>query len=236
MLHSVKQLHGYKMEALDGEIGHVTGFYFDDKDWVIRYLVTDIVSWMPSRKVLVSPFALGNVHAASKQLEIKLPRERIKNSPSIETELPVARQHEREYYRYYNWPTYWNGPGLWGLSSTPIIPSHSESWYEDELVREADSHLRSTQEITGYVIQALDGEVGHIEDFLIDETSWAVRYLVVATGLWRLGRNVLVPPQSIARVFWEQSKMFVQLPRSEVQQEPEFEPTIAGHKSMILAC
>jgi hypothetical protein len=234
MLHSVKQLHGYKLEALDGEIGHVTGFYFDDKDWVVRYLMTDAVSWMPGCKVLISPYALGNIYAAGKLLEIKLSRERIKNSPSIDTELPVARQHEREYYRYYNWPTYWNGPGLWGLNSTPIIPSLSEPSYEDE--PETDSRLRSTQEITGYAIQALDGEVGHVEDFLIDETNWAVRHLVVTTGLWRLGRNVMVPPQSIEKVIWEESKMFVQLTRSEVQPEPEFEPALAGHRIMILAC
>src|SRR4051812_47604851 len=120
MLHSAKQLHGYKLGALDGEIGHVKGFYFDDKNWVIRYLVADTGSWIPGRKVLISPYAMGNIYAPGKLLEIKLTRDKIENSPSIDADLPVARQHEREYHRYYNWPVYWEGPGLWGFNPVPL--------------------------------------------------------------------------------------------------------------------
>jgi len=226
MLHSVKRLHGYKLGALDGEIGHVKGFYFDDKDWVVRYLVVDTGSWMPGRKVLISPYALGGTYPGGKILLVKLTREKIQNSPSIETQLPVARQHERDYYRYYNWPVYWGGPGLWGLNPVPVIPPVDEPPPEppepEAEPERPDSHLRSTQELTGYEIQAVDGDVGHLEDFLIDDDNWAIRSLVVATGNWWAGKNVLVPSKSISRVSWEEATVFVNLTRSAVQQEPEY--------------
>ena len=98
------------------------GFYFDDKDWVIRYLVADTGSWIPGRKVLLSPYAFGGIYPGGKILQVKLTREKIENSPSIETQLPVSRQHERDYYRYYNWPVYWDGTGLWGLNPVPLTP------------------------------------------------------------------------------------------------------------------
>jgi hypothetical protein len=230
MLYSVKQLNGYKLSALDGEIGHAKGFYFDDKSWVIRYLIADTGSWMPGRKVLISPYALGNIYEPGRLIEVKLTREKIENSPSIETELPVARQHEREYYQYYDWPMYWEGPGLWGMSPLPLIPPTPPPIERTEPPKEsaADSHLRSTQEVTGYHIQALDGEIGHVSDFLIEPESWAIRDLVVATGHWWSGKNVLVPPSAIDRVSWEESKVMVHLTRSEVQREPEFAHTPPG--------
>lgn len=231
MLRSVKQLYGYRLGALDGEVGHVKGFYFDDKNWVIRYLVADTGAWLPGRKVLISPYALGKIYSPGKLFEINLTRERIENSPSIDTALPVARQHERDYYRYYNWPVYWGGPGLWGLNPTPMIPPLWQPSPEEAESGEGeyDSHLRSTQEVTGYHIQATDAEIGHVEDFLIDEDNWAIRYLVVSTGHWWGGKNVLVLTQSISKVSWEESKVFVNLTRDEVKHEPEYERAMAGH-------
>ncbi len=232
MLYGVKQLWGYKLGALDGEIGHVKGFYFDDKDWVIRYLVADTGSWIPGRMVLISPFALGSIYAGGKILEVKLTRDKVENSPSIDTQLPVARQHEMAYYRYYNWPYYWDGPWLWGMNPVPSVPPQYEPPPEHEDAArgtgQPDSHLRSTQEVIGYNIQALDGEIGHVEDFLIDDANWAIHSMIVATGhLWS-GKNVLVPPKSIQRVSWEESKIFVNLSRSEVMAEPEQGHAMAG--------
>ena len=231
MLHSAKQLQGYSLGAIDGEIGHLKGFYFDDKDWVVRYLVADTGAWIPGRKVLISPYAVERIYPGGKVLQVRLTREKVENSPSVETQLPVARQHERAYYRYYNWPVYWGGPGLWGLNPVPLAPPLFEPPPEEEALDKTgadDSHLRSIQEVTGYHVQATDGEIGHVEDFLIDDGNWAINSLVIATGHWWSGKNVLVPPNAIARVSWEESKVFVNLPRSAVRQEPEYEHTVPG--------
>jgi hypothetical protein len=116
--------------------------------------------------------------------------------------------------------------GLRGLNSVPMIPPLDEPPPEPPKPagepERADSHLRSTQELTGYEIQALDGDVGHLEDFLIDDENWAIRSLAVATGNWWAGKNVLVPSKSISRVDWEEATLFVNLTRSAVHQEPEY--------------
>jgi PRC-barrel domain len=234
MLYSVKQIVGYKLGALDGEIGHVEEFYFDDKDWVIRYLVADTGEWLSGRTVLISPYALGGIHAGGKMLEVKLTREKVENSPSIDTQLPVAQQHEVAYYRYYNWPVYWEGPYVWGMNSLPFVPPLYKPPTNEEAgggeAKQLDSHLRSTQEVIDYTIQALDGEIGHVEDFLIDDAGWAIQALIAATGHWWSGKKVLVPPKSIQRVSWDESKVFVNLSRSALMEEPEYSHSISGAK------
>jgi hypothetical protein len=121
MLRSIKQLYGDKLGASDGEIGHVKDFYFDDQNWAVRYLIADTGSWLPGRQVLISPHSLGHLDQAGKVLRVNLTRKQIEDSPSIESHKPVSRQYEEEYYRYYGWPYYWHGDGLWGMSGFPIL-------------------------------------------------------------------------------------------------------------------
>ena len=97
MLQSLKQLHENKLGASDGEIGHVSDFYFDDKSWVVRYVVADTGSWLPGRQVLISPRAFGNIHQTGKVLSVNLSRKQIESSPVISSYKPVSRQYEEEY-------------------------------------------------------------------------------------------------------------------------------------------
>ena len=127
MLQSIKQLYGKKLGASDGEIGHVKDFYFDDQNWAVRYVVADTGTWLPGRQVLISPHAFGSLHQAGKVLRVNLTRKQIEDSPSIESHKPVSRQYEEEYYRYYGWPYYWQGDGLWGMSSFPILEAPAKS-------------------------------------------------------------------------------------------------------------
>jgi sporulation protein YlmC with PRC-barrel domain len=225
MQYGVKQLLEYKLGATDGEIGRVKDFYFDDKYWVVRYLVADTGSWMRGREVLISPYALGHISTTGRLLEVNLTRNKVEKSPSIDTHRPVSRQHEEEFYKYYNWPVYWGGPGIWGLDPAPLIPP-SYDWQPrqtaNDTAEQPDSHLRSTTEVTGYAIQATDGEIGRVEDFLIDDSTWAIESLVVATGHWWSGKSLLVPPKAIQRVSWEESKVFVNLSRATVAAEPKY--------------
>ena len=59
MLRSLKILLGDTVVANDGDIGKVHDFYFHDDTWIIRYLVVDTGHWLPGRKVLITPSALG---------------------------------------------------------------------------------------------------------------------------------------------------------------------------------
>ena len=156
-------------------------FYFDDRHWTIRYLVADTGNWLTGRQVLISPYALNSVMNSEHQISVALTKKQIENSPSLDSHKPVSRQFEEDYYGYYGWPTYWSGSSVWG--DHPYIERNRNKWGEfTKGAKVWDRHLRSTREVTGYHLQALDGEIGHLEDFVLDDETWAIRYLIVNTG------------------------------------------------------
>jgi len=114
MLNEAKTLKGYKLDSLDGEIGKINEFYFDDHHWTIRYLVADTGNWLTGRQVLISPYALAAVNKERENIAISLTKKQIQDSPSLESDKPVSRQFEEAYYGYYGWPRYWSGPYMWG--------------------------------------------------------------------------------------------------------------------------
>jgi len=166
----------------------VKDFYFDDRHWAVRYLVADTGNWLAGKQVLISPYALVAVVKDEEHISVDLTKKQIEKSPSLDTDKPVSRQFEEDYYGYYGWPSYWGGPDRWG--SYPYIEREREKWKE---VRQGqkmwDPHLRSTRHVSGYHIQALDGEVGHVEDFIIDDETWSIRYLIVGTRNWWPGKK-----------------------------------------------
>jgi uncharacterized protein YrrD len=221
MLNQAKKLTGFKLHCLDGEIGKVDEFYFDDKHWTIRYLVADTGNWLTGRQVLISPYALKVVNKDGQNISINLTKKQIEDSPSVETDKPVSQQFEDAYYGFYGWPAYWEGPYVWGNS--PLIVRDPEQWeIAAQEKKRWDRNLRSTHEVSGYHIQATDGEIGHVKDFIIDDETWTIRYLVIDTQNWWPGKKVLVAPQWIGRVSWGESKVFVSLSRETVKQSPEY--------------
>jgi len=221
MLIKAKTLKGYKLDSFDGEIGKVKEFYFDDQHWVIRYLVADTGNWLTGRQVLISPHALVAVIKEKHHIEINLTKKQIEDSPSLNSDMPVSRQFEEAYYGYFEWPKYWGGPHMWG--AYPHIVRDRKKCSESTQGEKAwDPHLRSTREVSGYHIQAADGEIGHVEDFIIDDETWAIRYLIIDTRNWWPGKNVLVSPQWIERVSWSESKVFINLYRETIKQSPEY--------------
>ncbi len=226
MIRTCKALTGHRLAALDGEIGKVHDFYFDDQGWAVRYLVADTGYWLPGRLVLVSPFALKGFDDREQRLNVALTRDQIENSPPITADEPVSRRFERQYYQYYGWPAYWAGPALWGPGPYPLYYAPEEPRDRlDANVPEGtnDYHLRSMREVTGYGIHAMDGDIGHVSDFLLDDADWAVRYLVVATGHWLSGKNVLIAPGWITGVFWDRSAVSVDLTRAAIQDAPPYD-------------
>ena len=225
--YSVKNLKGYAIGATDGDIGKVDDFYFDDKSWTIRYLIVETGSWLLNRKVLVSPFALGAVDLPKKRLNITLTKKQVEESPDIDTDKPVSRQHEALNLDYYGYPYYWTGDYLWGLTRYPRLSDAVRRREEKERVKREetnDLHLRSANKVTGYHIEAIDGDIGHLEDFIVDEETWEIRYLVVDTQNWWPGKKVLVAPQWIRLVSWSDSKVHVDLLQETIKNGPEYHP------------
>jgi len=224
MLNKAQTLKGYKLHSLNGEIGKIKEFYFDDHYWTIRYLVADTGNWLTGTQVLISPYTLAAVNKEEQYIAIDLTKKQIEDSPSLNTDKPVSRQFEEGYYEYYGWPMYWGGPFMWGAyPSYPYIVRDREKWREPTQGEKAwDPHLRSTQDVSGYHIQAADGDIGHVEDFIIDDETWAIRYLIIDTQNWWPGKKVLVSPQWIERVSWSESTVFVNLTRDAIKQSPEY--------------
>jgi hypothetical protein len=221
MLLRAKTLQGYKLNSLDGEIGSVKEFYFDDHHWTIRYLVADTGNWLTGRQVLISPYALGGAVLQDHDIAVALTRDQIENSPPLDSDKPVSRQFEQGFYGFYGWPMYWGGPYMWGAD--PYIVRDPHQWKRASQVENtSDPHLRSTHEVTGYHIQASDGEIGHVEDFVIDDNTWAIRYLIINTRNWWPGNSVLISPKWIDRVSWEEGKVFLALSRESVRRSPDF--------------
>jgi hypothetical protein len=230
MLRSVKDLEGCAIGARDGTIGHVDDLYFDDEAWVIRYLVVDTGAWLVGRDVLISPYSVGTPDWGGKVLPVTITREQVKHSPPIETEKPVSRQHEMTYLGYYGYPYYWGGGGMWGTGGYPgmMLPGSAYAGtYAEDAQRHDDPHLRSCNAVKGYHIHATDGEIGHVQGYLVDERSWAIQYLVIDTSNWWLGHQVLVAPQWALQVSWTDSKVSIDLDRKAIQGAPVYDPTVS---------
>jgi hypothetical protein len=221
MLIKAKTLKGYKLQSLDGEIGKVKEFYFDDHFWTIRYLVADTGTWLAGRQVLISPYALVGVSKEKEHIAINLTRKQIEDSPSLNSDKPVSRQFEESYHEHYGFPLYWGGPYVWG--GYPNIVRESEEWSTfAKGDKKWDPRLRSTHDVNGYHIQAADGEIGHVDDFVIDDETWTIRYLIVDTREFWPGKKVLISPQWIERISWGELKVFVNLTREAIKQSPEY--------------
>lgn len=244
MLRTLKDFEKCAIGAADGDIGHVKDLYFDDGAWVIRYLIVDTGSWLDSRKVLISPISIQKPDWAAHRLLAAISRVQVKDSPDIDTDKPVSRQHEVQYLGYYGYPMYWGGVGLWGggmlpfamapagqvelpLGATARERAFAGAEAERERHRDDDPHLRSCEAVVGYHIHASDGEIGHVEGFLIDDETWAIRYLVVNTSNWWLGHKVLIAPQWIDDVHWSDQSVTVELSRESVKAAPAYDPSAA---------
>ncbi len=226
MLIKVKTLKDFKLDSLDGEIGKVEEFYFDDLHWTIRYLVANTGDWLRDRKVLISPYALTCVLREEKDISVSLTKKQIEDSPPLSYDEPVSRQFEGNYYGYYGWPVYWGGPYLWGsYPYYPYLMRDRDKWEEKSCVQDEgtrDPHLRSSASVTGYHIQALDGEIGHVSDFVIDDETWTIRYLIISTLNWWPGKKVLISPKWITSVSWENAKVVIDVSRETLRQSPEY--------------
>jgi hypothetical protein len=229
MLRSMKDMEDYTIGATDGIIGRVRDFYFDDEDWVIRYLVVETGDGAPQRKVLISPISIGQPNWKEKILPAALTRAQVQNSPNIDTNKPVSRQHEMGYLGYFGYGAYWGGGGLWGAGLYPDVlqaglrnaASSTAAGHQGD-----DVHLRSGNDIMRYYVHASDGDIGHVQGLIVDEKSWAIRYVIVNTSNWWLGHEVIIAPAWIDDVDWLESKLSLDLTRQSIKDSPPYDPNV----------
>lgn len=240
MLWNASDVVGYHIEAADGAIGGVKDLLFDDRGSVIRYVVVDTGEWLPGRKVLLAPAALGEADPARRAFPTALRRAQIEDSPSIAEDQPVSRQEEEQLHLHYGWAPYWAAPEAatlapyWGAAGYEFPYPMTEADAEREAMAETepgpgeprgDPHLRSANEVIGYYIEAADGDIGHVEDLLVEDGSWMIRWIVVDTRNWLPGRKVIVSPRWLRSIDWAARKLALDLSRERIRSSPEYDPT-----------
>ena len=224
MLDTALNLRGCTLVARDGPLGSVEQFFFDDQHWKVRYLVADTPGWLSGRQVLISPLALGGVDRGARAIVVNLTKKQVAESPPLARYAPVSRQFEESYYQYFGWPTYWSGPHVWGQHSI-TAPMRIATDVNPRGATARDPHLRSTDDIRDHHVHALDGEIGHVKDVIVDDETWAVPYFVVDTQNWWPGRKVVVSPRWVERVSWADKAVDVRLTRHAVRSSPKYSDT-----------
>jgi uncharacterized protein YrrD len=225
-LRRIRELTELAVLATDGELGSVQEVYFDDRNWAVRYLVLKTGGWLLSREVLLAPAAVTEIDDVHRTMKVALTKDQIKHAPPIEAAKPLSREYEEAYFRHFQWAPYWEpGPTEWGgavpFPETPPLP------IDTTLPADAPNnpHLRSSSEITGYDIQAVNDAVGHVEDLVVDDETWAVRYLEVDTGNWLPGKKVLLQMMRIDRISWAGHSVAVMLDKHAIESAPVYDPS-----------
>ncbi len=234
MLKALAEMRGMGIRANDGDIGRLDEFLFEDDSWTIRWLVIDTGGWLERKRVLISPVAFVGMDWEHGNIRLNMARERVEGSPDIDTDKPVSRQQEMDHFLYYGWSYYWGGTGLWGdgmypgtlaTGPAPVSDASHPGEYGSRETK-GDPHLRSMREVAGYGIHALDGDIGHVEDFLLDVQEWRIRYLVADTRNWLPGRKVALPCGWVEDIRWTESRVHVRLQKEAIRHAPEIDPLL----------
>jgi hypothetical protein len=215
MNRSVKHLHTYTLLSRDSELGSIEEMYFDDEKWTIRYILASLEEVPEKDRAVVSPVSVDEVDWKSRMIVVDLSRDVVAGSPKIDPQEPIGREKERQLSRYYGIPFYWAGVGLWGNHVYPGLLA-GES-FEEEECSDGENHVHGTKEAFGYRIQATDGEIGRVDDLVVEEKTWEILFLVIDTGNWLPGKKVIVDTHWIDEVNWHQGTVTVNLPRNAIR-------------------
>jgi uncharacterized protein YrrD len=227
MLQRLDNFRGLTLQALDGELGRIDDFRFDHQRWTVRYLVVETGSWF-GRHVLVSPISTGQPDWVEDRLDVRLTRDQIRNSPEVPAGKPIDRETEAAYAAYYGYPPYWGGPRLWGSAAAPRElggPPPADYTPPPERMHLAGRALRSLHALRGQHVHARDGDIGHVDDGVIDDETWHIAYLLVDTSNWIGGLHVLVPTALVRDVEWTKG-LVIDATRDLIQSGPRCDPAL----------
>jgi hypothetical protein len=230
MLQQGSAFNGFTIEASNGRIGTVTDFLFDDATWKLRWLVVETGDWLKNRQVLVHPTSIEKADIAGRALLVKLTRRQVEDSPGIATDEPVSKQMEEKLYSYYGVDPLWAGAyypsnAISAPMSAPLFRSANTAALKASMDGDGDAHLRSLKAVTSYNISATDGKIGHVENFLFDDATWDIRYVVADTRNWWFGHHVLLSPASVIEIIWERHEVRLNLTCYKIKGSPPWEAT-----------
>jgi len=215
---------GYTIEATDGKVGSISDILFEDQNWKLRWFVINTGSWLMGRKILIHPTALEPPDIRQHAFPVSLTKLQVEASPDLRSDQPVSRQMDQDVSDYYGYTSIWGdgyygdmGLGVFGERAYGAKPKHAF------VAPNKDEHqLLSVADIKGFQIHALDGDIGHLDDFLINDESWTVDFAVVATRNWGMAKHVLISPMYIKETDWLAGYVPVALTRYKIRSSPSW--------------
>ena len=199
MLHRAQKVLGATIHALDGDIGTLEDFYFEEDGWTVRYLLVDTGKWMSGKKVLLSPMDVKGPWTMA-EVPVSLTKEQVWHSPEFDPARHLSHDEEAR-------------------DAPPLRPSRPTG----PTMPRRRTIFAAPSESTGYHLHASDGEIGHVDDFLIGESSWKIRYLLVDTSNWIGGKSVVVAAEALEGVDTDKGMLKVGATREAVRHSPKFE-------------
>jgi hypothetical protein len=231
MLWNVSVIKGYAVAGSNGPLGTASDFLFDDASWKMRWLIVDTGDRCSDRQALVPASVLDRPDPALRCFSVNLTVQEAKNCQSPDQDLPVSRQGGRDLHAYYGWEPYLAGSCFEGAIAAKFVPRPycAEMRLRDRETatppkKFGDPHLRSVEEIIGYHVHATDGEIGHVEDFLAEESGWDIRSVKVSTKSWISRTSVLVSPVSVTMIDWIERLVFLDIDRQKVKLSTPYDP------------
>ena len=235
MMQVISALKGFAIEASDGRVGTVVDFLFDDALWRVRWLVVDCGNWLQGRKVLIHPSAILRNDLEQQRFLVSLTKAQVEKSPELAEDQPVSQQMENQLYTYYGWDPLWGGPYLsetpgaiaWPYMAPPYFGlglDTGEAHGKRASLHGSDPHVRSVNEVRGYYLRAVDGEIGHVENFMIDDGDWSIHYFIVDTRNWWPGKRVLISPLAVKSIEWFDRRVELDVSREQIKSSPSWDP------------
>jgi hypothetical protein len=103
------------------------------------------------------------------------------------------------------------------IVDSPVAAEHLPVSQCSAMPRHDDAHLRSVKAVVGHRVNLLDGVVGHVEELLMDDAGWLIRYIRIDTCKWRPGDRVLLAPRSVREIDWAGRVMRFDVDRRQLE-------------------
>ena len=227
MKYNLSKISLLKVKAVEGDVGFVEDYLFDDDLWTIRYIVANVRPWIDTEEVLLTPLSIKGLDQKHKEIEFCHDKKSIENSPRISADEPVKRHQEKILLRENRASKHLiddegtveeDSQRSLGVSMHPeaLVTKSKKTTEKDE----CNSHLRSFREIRGYEVYCVDDFLGYLEDVEVDDEAWNVLCLLVKTDQ---GQNLKLAPGWVDCIYGSENMMKLNVPRVTVYENQDVE-------------
>ncbi|MEJ2545772.1 MAG: PRC-barrel domain-containing protein [Calditrichaceae bacterium] len=204
--------------------GTILDMYFDDLFWNIQYIVAETGGFLPEKVIIISHYLLGKPEFNSKTLPLNTSFDTKSDGNNTQFLRPVSENKIINASKILEWPL--NQTNLKALNSSEmknLVTNMGND--EDKITPKTNPHLRSWNEVLGYNIQAKNGEIGHVDDFIVETDNWKIRYMIIDTHNWLPGsKDVLISPAWIEKIKWNNNLVYVDLNKEAIKNSPDYDP------------